>query len=572
MANPPRAPLDDNYSVITINDFSGGMVTIASPLVLGSNQSPSILNCIPLPGRLQYRGGTQNICDLPANPDAAYEFFDSNGGKHYVVWAGGSLYDCVTGVAVAIENAVYTAGQRIGVVDYNGSLYWSTGMPNPVPIRIWTPSTGAKGAVVSTGPDATPASDFLFLYTNAIVCLAPYWPGSGTYQPNVFAWAGINNPSYWNAASSQAVGALNNGRLEFAMPFGISAEGVQPFENIIVGRNDLGIFAYSGALGSFHEALLNCPFGVRDRDTVQYLPTDGMFGTLVYLATDGQVWGTNGINCAPISGNILNALRDAYRLAIANDPKQRFFSGYNQQWNYYWLDIAGTQFVYRWEQKAWAKFQGWPSGPSFNAIDGSGAPANFIAARGGNYLAQVGVIGIGDNGAMPNISYTTPVLHGGDWNRFKEFHWGAIATYDTGAKYQMAATSIKRSDNSQMVATSQTMTAPGQTGTPFIVGQSLLGGPDVLGGVAPGGSGTPVIMQGRFAVPIPADEWFPQGHNETLKGNGAQLTISYAGGAKAFDLLGVEVLYVPRGYRRGSGTSYNPEDLTGQPFDPFVVQ
>jgi hypothetical protein len=55
----------------------------------------------------------------------------------------------------------------------------------------------------------------------------------------------------------------------------------------------------------------------------------------------------------------------------------------------------------------------------------------------------------------------------------------------------------------------------------------------------------------------------PSGYNETLKGNSLQLTISNVPSAEiaVFDLLGIDVLYVPKGgYRRaGNEATFNPD-------------
>jgi hypothetical protein len=583
MARPPSAPLDDAYRSIIINDFSGGLVTVASSLSLASNQSPDMLNVIHLPGRLLFRGGYDYISDpFPAGADAAYPFYDSVGAKHYVVWANGNVYDVVNGNLQLIEAGVYTAGQRIGHVAHRGILYWSSGQPVPVPMRFWKPSDNTKGPVTNSGAPGSadpPASDFLFLYLNSIVALAPTWGAplvATTYQPNVFIWCATDDPTTWIGSSSQAVGDMNTGRVEFGRPFGIADVGVAPFRTIIIGRNDFGVYAYEGALGSLEERLLNCPVGMKDRDSVQYLPTDNSFGTIIWLGTDGQVWGTNGINATVKSGPIQPTITQAYTSALVANPGARFFSGYNQDWQYYWVDISGTQFMYRWETNSWSKFSGWPSGPSFASFDSTGAPAYFVASAGPSNaaLAQIGLMGVPDDGSMPSVYWKSPYLHAGNFNIFKDFHWCAVATYDGGVTYVMDASSIKRQDNSAMVANPMNLVAPSDVpaGTgPFILGSSILGGPDVLSSSTPvtGLGGVPVVLQGRFAVPIPADTFMPEGHFETLKGNACQISISHEGDEAAFDLLGVEVQYVPRGYRRGSGTLYNPEALTGQPFDPY---
>jgi len=600
MALPPAGSLDDSYSAIKIMDFAGGLVTTAASTSLASNQSPDMLNCIPLPGRLIFRGGYSDICDLPAKADQAYVFYDLNHVKHYAIWSDGTLYDCVSGVAVPIDIGSYTAGVNVGCVDFNGKLYWSCGYPNQVPLRYWDPVAGTTAPVTTSGSPGSvdpPSSDFLFMYTGSTVALAPYWgaggspPASNVYQPNVFCWCNTNDPTTWIAANAQASGTLNSGRLEYGRQFGISAAGVSPEEVIIIARNDIGIYAYQGALGQLSEKLLNCPFGIQDRFSAQYLPTQGSFGEIVFVATDGEIWGTNGITAYSLSDNILPSVQTAFAAAL-NAGAKHFYSGYNQQWQYYYVDYNGVQFGYRWSTKAWFPLFGWPSGPSFNSFDTSGIPGMFIASIGPFYsnpfvlgssilggtdvisspaLVQVGQMATADNGVMPSVYYKTPILHAGDLEMWKEWHWGCITTYDTGATYNLDAQSNRRSDGTIMVANTVPLISPAFTGigNPFILNVSTLGGANTLG--APQGTlGTPVTMQERFAVPVPEDEWTIAGKLETLKGTGIQMKVSWGGGNPVFDLLAIEVLYVPRGYLRGAGTLYNPENLTGQPFDPWT--
>lgn len=599
MARPPVASLDDSYTSIKMMDFSDGLKTTASTMALGPNQTPDSMNVIPLPGRVIFRGGYTSITELIADSDQVLVFYDSNHAKHYAIWAGGSLYDCVTGVAVLVEAACYSAGQNVGAVCQDGVLYWSCGLPVNVPLRYWNPATGGIAAVVSaggTGVADPPSSDFLFLYLDCIVALAPYWGeplSANAYQPNVFCWSNVKDPTTWVGANAQAVGSLNNGRLEYGRPFGISAPGVYPTATIMIARNDEGIYAYSGALGELKEALLNCPFGIKDRFSAQYLPTDGNFGQIAFLATNGQVWATNGITANSISDDILPSMQAAFYTAL-NTGESRFYSGYNQQWQYYYIDMAGQQFGYRWATKAWFPMSGWPTGISFTSFDSNGLPAYYVASVGtvasnpfvlgqsvlgaaatvlsGPGLFQIAQIGVMDNGGMPSVYWKTPILHGGDMEMFKEWHWGAIATYDTGATYDMDAVSIRQGAGSQMVASTVSLVAPADTATaaPFTLGTSVLAGTDGLGNSSLLNiGGLPVVMQERFRVPVEQDEWTEEDDQETLKGCGIQITISWSGGAPVFDLLGIEVLYVARGYLRGAGSLYNPEDLTDQPFDPW---
>ncbi len=608
MARPRQVPLDDCYEKIQISDYSGGLATAIGALSLASNQFPAALNVIHLPGRLLFRGGYTITASLPGPADAAYYFKDSDGDEHYAVWSDGGLYDCIAGNAVVIEAACYTAGQNIGAVADDGVLYWSTGLPVPVPIRYWNPVAGTfgqlAGNLIPAGSVNPPASDFLILYQGCIVALAPFWGSplvTDRSQPIVFCWADVNDPTTWIAANSYQVGSNNGGRLEYGRQFGISADGITPTQTLMIFRNDEGVYAYSGALSQLHEQLLNCDVGMKDRQSAQYLPTNGEFGVVIWLGRDGQFWKTNGVNCLPISAaTILPTLSTAYYSALLEDPDTRFPSGYNEQWQYYFCSVGGIQFVYRWPVDSWTLFQGWPVGPTFIAPDENGLPALFAAAHvpflatpfqldsselGSNdvlsdspsqqqvyALTQIARIGFSDLGVMPSVYWASPVLHGGDFNLFKMFHWASITTLDTGVLYNVVGRSVRRSDGSVMVTKTMPLQAPLSQGAPFILGQSVLGGSDVLSDplLAALSPGSPVSMQCRLSVPIPVSEWWPAGMNELLQGNAMQLIVSYGGGANAFDLLGSQIDYISRGYRRGSGTFYNPEALTDLPFDVFL--
>lgn len=586
MAQPPGKPFDDSWQAIQINDFSGGLVTLASSLSLQQNQSPAMLNCIPLPGRLMFRGGyVIETSGLPGPCDQAYSYFDADGDKHYMVWSDGDLYDCVTGVPILVEAACYTAGYRIGVVDgFGGILLWSSGGDgfgnDTVPLRYYNAVAGTAGAVVTSGDVDPPASDFLFMYGNQVVALAPFWGAPLTadrQQNNVHCWCDPDDYTAWIAANSFASGPLNSGKVVYGQPFGLANIGFPAERTYVILRNDKGIYAYTGALGEQVERLLNCPWGCRDAMSAQYVPSSTR-GVIMWLSNDGQIWQTDGTDAKPISSNVLPTLQSAYNAALANDPDQKFYSGYNHTWQYYFCDVAGQQFVYRWATDAWTMFSGWVSGPFFQTLDNNNVPAYYIASNdvANPALCQIALLNTPDNGTMPSVYWTSPVLHAGDIELLKEFFWGVIATYDTGVTYNMAAESIKRINNTAMTARTVPLVSPAasEDGIPFVVGSSLLGGSHVL---SAGGSafatGTPVIMQGRFACEI-ENEWYPEGSYETLKGTGVQVTISYGGGgdenAFAFDLLGLKVLFLPRGYLRGAGAPLNAEALSDQSFDPFV--
>ena len=380
-------------------------------LDLAPNESSDILNCFPVPGRLQYRGGWYIYSTVPAPADYVYAFKDSADTLHYVVWANGQLYEVTGGIARLIIPSTqnqYTPKQRVGAVSIDGILYWST---QTVPLQYWNPQTDEYGAVVQTGVSPPPASPYLFLYTNAIVALSPDF-GTGP-QYNVFSWSEINLPANWDAANSQAVGPNNGGALEFGVVFGIAEIGVSPFRNFVIGRNDEGIYGYQGALGSLSEFLVNAPVGCLDGSTAQYIPGMNQFGNVIFLGTDNQFWTTNGVTATVISLNILPLLQQQIEntlytsstfftldqsfldgpdiLAGANSLASgisqlgvapaglRFWAGYNDKRQYYFCNIGDTQFVFKWDLSAWSLFKGWPVGPILAAPNSSEVPTLYVA-------------------------------------------------------------------------------------------------------------------------------------------------------------------------------------------------
>ena len=566
------------YRSIILDDFSGGWVTMTGALALQRNQSPDMLNLIALPGRLRFRGGYQNVCALPDGADGAYPFYDSDNAKHFAVWCGGDLYDLISGTPVLVTASVYTAGSRIGRTDLNGILYWSCGQPNPVYMQYWDPVAATFGAVAASagmGHIDPPASDYLFIYLNSIMALAPTWQSPTVYQPNVFAWCGTNDPSDWQAANSQAVGANNGGKVVFGIPFGIANTGIVPGRTFLIGRNDQGIWAYTGAMPTLTESILNCPVGCLAGESVQYIPTSGAFGVVNFLGTDGQIWQVNGVNAVIVSGNILDTISQAVSYALQLNPNQRFYSGYNEEWQYYWVDINGTQYAYRWQTSAWMKFQGWPTGPIFSTIGFTGAPVYYTAGNGASpYLSQIAMDHTFDNGVMPTTYYDTPYLHGGDLRLMKEFPWITIGAYDTGTLYSVKGTGNKRLDGSHMESDESMLQAPLTTNldNAFILGSSLLGGPNVLTTTSPVVGGNPVIMQTVLACPVTETKFIPAGIKETLKANAMKLRIAYAGGTQAaYDILQIQAQFVPKGYMRGAGNQFNPTAGAPDNFDPFTA-
>lgn len=571
MARPPAGVLDDSYRTLIINDISGGMNVYKGALSLSSNESPDMLNVLPVPGGLEYRGGWAPYATLVANADACYSFYDASGTKHMVVWRDGDVVDVVSGAEVSVEAGAYTAGERVGVCDLAGILYWAT---PTVALRYWDGAVAA--AVAQTGVSPPPASGFLMVYTGAIVAFGVDFTGSN-WQPHVFSWSVVNQPGNWDAVNSQAVGPNNGYGIEFGMAMGVGEIGVPPTRTLVVGRYDQGIFSYTGALGSLQEALINCPTGCVDGASAQYIPGENL-GAIVFLGRDGQVWATDGIRATAISLPLSPLLGTAVMDGLSMMPPARFWSGYNPRKQYYWLDVSGTQYVYKWDMKCWTLFRGWPSGPSMKSTDVAGIEAYFVAAADGNLaLAQVALAQVGDNGVAPSIYYTTPDIHGGDPEKLKEFHWIAPFCSATGTTYRVTGASMPTATGMQLTSRDlifeQSIGAPAGT---FTLDSSLLDGPDLLaGGGATPIIGPPRLTHGRLSCLVtPTGILAGMGpQTENLRGGAARFTVAYYSDTVDFQLTALELRYIERGYNRVGGQTYSVQSgilPVPPPFDVYV--
>ena len=586
-ARAPKGMLEDSYQRLLLNDFSGGLNTYTGAISLPSNASPDMLNVIPTPGRLRYRGGYNSYSPLTHTADQVCDFYDTAGTHHYVVWENGAIVDVYTGAEVAVTSNGYTAGQRVGCCTISGVLYWST---QTVPLQYWNPVANTHGAVVQTGATTPPCSPYLFVYAGSIVAAGVnYVPATpADYQPTVMGWSVPNQPGNWDAASSQAVGPLIQGAtLEFAIVLGVANTGVPPTRTIVVGRSDIGIIAYTGALGSLTENAVNCPVGCKDGASAVFCPGSDGFGDDIFLGTDNQFWKSNGINAVVASLDVQNLVQTQASYATAGS---RFFAGYNEEYCYYFCQVNTYQFVYKWDIAKWTVFTGWPSGPLLNTTDSNGLPALFVAS---NISTQLGFFQIGldrkdDNGTPPSVYYKSPWLHAGDPELLKVWHYLALLAYNTGTTYQVTVAGLARSnDGSQMVSAPMLFGTSGVLGTPFILNYSLLNGPDRLqaGGlstapIAP--PQTPVLMRGRIACPVvwEQDSMCRGLIEEVSGGSGAiyealnavaiQICVAYYSDEVNFDVLGIQTRFLSRGYRREGGFEYASDMGVTNPNDPFV--
>ena len=585
-ARAPKGQLEDSYQRLLLNDFAGGLNTYQGAISLPSNTSPDMLNLLPLPGKLKYRGGVTPYADLTATADQAFEFYDSNGAKHFVVWEGGNVVDVVSSTAVAVESTVYTAGVKVGACTLNGVLYWSTAT---VPLRFWNPVTATKGAVVQTGATAPPASPYLLTYTGAIVALGVKY-GTSAYQPTVMGWSVVNEPGNWSAAESQAVGPLRtSASLAFGIVLGIANTGVPPTRTFIVARSDVGLISYTGALGSLQENAINCPVGCLDGASAVFCPGADGFGDVIFLGTDGQFWKTNGINAVVASLQVQQSVQAQVTDALYNSTPYRFWAGYNEEYLYYFCNVNGFQFVYKWDIQQWTVFYGWPNGPILNTTNAQGIPTLYVASNLSSELGffAIGIIGATDNGSPPNIYYRTAWLHAGDPELLKIWSFISLLATATGTVYQVSARGLSRGNDGSFMQSDPIIlaTTPINVQYPFILNQSLLDGPDVLteGGLH-GRASSPVMMRGRFACPVVWEQdSMCRGIIEEAEGGGGaiyedlkavaiQLTVAYYGGYMDYEVLGFQLRYMERAYRREGGNEYDMEMGVPNSNDPFVYE
>ena len=587
MPSASRAMGDDADKLLQVTDYSAGMVTYLGALALPQNAfSQNTWNVVPFPGRLKYRGGYSKYSALDGTADQAVTFYDSDHERHFAVWRDGDLVDVAAGTETVIESGVYTPGQRVGCVALNGILYWSA---IGVPLRYWDPVAGTFGAVTQTGPQDMTGSPYLFLYTNAIVALGVQYDAAA-YQPTVMGWSNVNDPTYWDASNAQAVGPLNEATLQFGLVFGIANTGVPPTRTFIVGRSDgAGIFSYTGALGTLQENVINCPVGCLDGASAAFIPGADAFGLVVFMGTDYQFWSTNGINANPISMAILDFV--TAEATAAQKAGARFWAGYNEKFAYYFCNVSDKQFVYKWDLKAWSAFIGVPNGPILTgeaATDANGFPSIFIASND-QYLKgfwRFGLAGIGDRaddvnegGTPPQIVYKSPFLHAGNPELNKIWKWLALYGYNVGTRYRVSVRGMSRANDGTYMETDELIfnTASAADANAFQLDVSLLDGPAVLvgqGNSTTGGQVSPVVMHGRLACPfVPEDDSILRGltgFTETLKSNAVQVTVEYYDGPLDFDILGLQLRYLERGYRFEGGNEYDSEMGVPPNNDPFV--
>lgn len=557
---------DDDLANIYLHDFTGGLNTYSSPYELASNESPSLQNCFAVPGRLQYCGGYTRECTIPFQADAGWEFYDNNGARHEVVWAGGNVYDVAGASPILITSGKYTPGQQIGMQDLGGVLYWTA---KGVPLRMWNALTNTEAAVIGSGlagsvnpPSGTTLTAFAgsLIMGNVTV--------SGIYYPGGFMYANVNDPTTWIGANINQLGA--NEFIQWIIPLGVSAVGVPPSGGFMIGCNTV-IFYYEGPLNSLTQKIVNCPVGALDANSAYYVPSKDLYPGVFFLGSDFQFWRTNGIVTECISLKIQNLCSTSLTTTLQSNPFQKFFGSYNATDHYYICDIGGNQqFAYRWSESAWYTFSGWPSGPLINGHDQSGFNALFSAGGpSGSALGffELGQVGVNFAGSYPNIFYQTAYLHGGDPGLQKDFQWVELDTLNNTAAYNLYGQSIPNASNTVLYTQEFIFTTPffNQGFDTGVWDQDNWNNFDWSGVVATA-TGTPVTNHGMLSVLVPAGEWVPRATTQPFRTPAASFTIQSnviltdgAIGIPYFDVCGFKTRFVPRGRKTVGGQLYTSQ-------------
>lgn len=536
-----KQTLDDAMLAFRITDFSGGLNSEMDQLDLSENSSPDCENVkTNRPGRLVGRDGyTKRISSLGSAPDGIAFFYTANGARKVVMWTGGSMYDVTAHALTLIAESVYEAGTRVCSVALNGILYYSDGVMADG-IRKWNGTT--ESALVSSSPGsggiiATPACKVLTSYAGSLV-LGNIRYNDGTTAPHAFMWSDVNDPTTIRGTSIQQVGQGFGGEINSILPLAVASTGVSPFRALIVGKSQFGLYGYSGALGSLNEFLINCPAGVRDGETMKYIPGPDGSGFVVFLGTDNKVWAVNGTSAVEISGNIRTELSRQIQLKMQS-AAPRFTAVVNSSDFQYMLDCNGIIYCYQYDAKTWTRYRGLPSGHWVEAKDVFGNAAVYCADRSGQSLSQIGY-GTTDNGAAITPYWKTPYIHCGDRNILKTWQWIYCAF---------------RTDSGDVVVTTTPNMESGTASTKTLTITSTDAANDLTWDTDNWDSANwaydtyDLFRTWRKKARL---TYQPTGvtYKELVRGTDVTIQLSTSSTTGHFEILGITLLYLPRGRRR----------------------
>lgn len=549
MARPPSNTLDDSYTPFTISDFSGGRNTERNRLKLASNESPDQKNGhLSQPGRYPMRGGWQFACEnLPAGADGFYFMFDVDGARHILEWTNGDIYETTSGAPILKVAGAYTAGQRVVAADFVGFVYWSDGI---VTLQQYDPVAGTNTTIVSSGAPGTitpPAFDAIAVYAGSLLV-------HPVDEDDIVRWCNVNAVNAWLGVSAQAVGQGTGGKVNSIAVFGLAqVGGVVPQRTFFVGKSKYGVFSYAGALGTTTENIIQIDAGVLDPDSVKFINggPDTPAG-IVFLGTDRRLWWTNAYEFKELSLNIATELSNEIVNRLIVDAGARFVAVKNTQEKQYVLDIGdNVQFAYHYSAGGWTLYEGWPSGMWVDGFDELGAPAIFSADRSTGDVAMCNT-GFSDNGDPIEFYWESGDLTMGDSSRLKivDFVNCVFTVSRNGLLDVTVSESISYQPADERQSATVRLTPPDFTSGLFVLDESVLDGPDVLGEVGESERET-FDLQDRIAVEVPeAYAYGIEGLTEQLTGSQIRVRAGQTTIAAYCELLSIQLLYVMSGHVR----------------------
>lgn len=549
-----KETLDDAMRSVYIADFSGGLNSEDDPQDLPLNASPDCQNVKILKGgRLIGRDGyVVRVASLPANPDGAGFFYDSSGNRRVVVFTDGALYDCTSGAANLIQSACYTAGNRVSAVSLNNSLYFSDGETittvgsDDSGIWYWDPigSPLAATLLVSSGSPATietPAAKVLTTYAGSLV-LARIKYVNGTYAKHAVMWTNVNDPTTLVGTNIFQVGQGQGGDINCVVPMAVSAQGVSPYSALFVGKSKFGVYHLKGALSvsTLSEVMINASTGVLDGATVQFVPGPDAAAYIVWLGTDYKVWYSSGVTSGELSQPIRTELAQYLTDRASSNPNDPITSVRHFESFQYILDCGGgRQYCFDWDRKVWTRYSGWPSGHWIEAKDGNGRSVIYCADVSNARLAQCDV-GITDNGTAIDPYWKTGFLNAGDPDLWKIWQNLFVAFMTDTGDVTITAT-VNLGEGAQATGT-MTITPATDLDARWDVAEW-----DEADWVAGGfGVYTPYKKRKRLTREVANTG----GTAELLGGYDLQLRVGQSVPGARFEILGINVLYLPRGRKR----------------------
>lgn len=548
-----KGSVDDALRSVALTDFSGMLKSELDILDIPLNAWQDCSNVKLQQGKAVGRDGYVVRATIAAIADGIQFFYDTDGTRRCAVWMSGNLYslNLYTFALTLIESSTYASGRRVVSCVLNRVIYYSDGDTirtsgaDDSGISYWNPSTGSSGMVISSGTAATietPAAKAMCAYNGQLVLGNLKYVG-GTKAPDTLIWSNVLDVTTIVGTNIFAVGNGQGGAINSITPFRVGAEGIAPFKALFVGKEE-SCYQLSGALtpSTLSETLITANVGVLDGATVSPVPIvdSGRTVQIIWLASDRQVWATDGISADAISRDIKTELYNWISDRLAASVTQQFSAYLDLANGHYVLDAGGNRhYCFDYKNKGWTKYNGWPSGIFTTGKDASSRDVVYVVDRANARICQVNS-GPNDNGSAINPWIKSAAIHAGNPTEDKTWHWvyGFWAT-DTSPIKVTAISRMGQGDSAEVTLQPQSVSA----GT-FSRFDSAIFDTDVFASGETTGY-VPMQNKGRLVV-VPS-----VGPRHLQKGSTIQVKVEQPSDATGrFELFAVFLFYLPGGHVR----------------------